>query len=82
MKMNKNYSCELAQKIVGGEYGFMCQYERKSGFDTLWSTIYDLKNDKIFRAEGNPSKAKFKEDVRLRKAKETRENKHNLHIRS
>ena len=68
---NNDYSCELAQNILGGKYGFMCQYERKLDFDTLWSTVYDLKNDRIFRAEGNPSKAKFKEDIRLRTAKET-----------
>jgi len=65
-------SVELAEKILGGKYGFMCQYERKFGFDTLWSTIYDLRNDRIFRAEGNPSKARFTEDVRLRRAKRKR----------
>jgi predicted choloylglycine hydrolase len=70
------YSCELAQEILRGKYGFMCQYEsRKYGFDTLWSTVYDLSNDRIFRAEGNPSKAVFKEDLRLRKAKERGKNR-------
>ena len=66
LMMNNNYSFELARKILSGEYGFMCQYPRHCGFDTLWSTIYDLKNDRIFRAEGNPSRTKFKEDGRLR----------------
>jgi predicted choloylglycine hydrolase len=69
LNANNNYSCELAKNILGGKYGFMCQYERKLGFDTLWSTVYDLKNDRIFRAEGNPSKARFKEDIRLRTVK-------------
>jgi len=72
LQLNKNYSCELAENILGGKYGFMCQYKRIFGFDTLWSTICDLTNDRIFRAEGNPSKAKFKEDIRLRAAKGTR----------
>jgi predicted choloylglycine hydrolase len=72
LNINESYSCELAQNILGGKYGFMCQYERKFGFDTLWSTVYDLNNDRIFRAEGNPSKARFKEDTRLRTAKEKR----------
>jgi predicted choloylglycine hydrolase len=66
------YSVELAEKILGGKYGFMCQYERKSGFDTLWSTVYDLKNDRTSRAEGNPSKARFTEDFRLRRSKARR----------
>lgn len=70
LKMHNAYSCRLARDILAGKYGFMCQYKRESGFDTLWSTVYDLKNDRIFRAEGNPSKAKFKEDNRLRKARE------------
>ena len=72
LKTANTYSVELAEKILGGKYGFMCQYKREFGFDTLWSTVYDLKNDRIFRAEGNPSKAKFKEDIRLRSATETR----------
>ncbi|MBN1375525.1 MAG: choloylglycine hydrolase [Dehalococcoidia bacterium] len=72
LKMNNVYSSELARDILSGKYGLMCQYERESGFDTLWSTVYDLKNDRILRAEGNPSKARFKEDTRLRRAKETR----------
>jgi len=72
LKTHKNYSCELARQILSGKYGVMCQYERKLEFDTLWSTVCDLKNDRIFRAEGNPTKARFKEDTRLRKAFETR----------
>jgi predicted choloylglycine hydrolase len=73
LQTRDNYSFELAQEILGGKHGFMCQYEsRKYGFDTLWSTVYDLSNDRIFRAEGNPSKTAFKEDFRLRKAKTAR----------
>ena len=73
---HKDYSCELAKEILSGKYGFMCQYESgKYGFDTLWSTVYDLTNDRIFRAEGNPSKVTFKEDLRLRKAKERGKNR-------
>jgi predicted choloylglycine hydrolase len=68
-----NYSCELAQEILSGKHGFMCQYESGTyGFDTLWSTVYDLSNDRIFRAEGNPAKVEFKEDIRLRRAKAAR----------
>jgi predicted choloylglycine hydrolase len=75
LRTAKTCSVDLAEKILGGKYGFMCQYEsRKFGFDTLWSTVYDLKNDRIFRAEGNPSKARFKGDTRLRTAKEKRSN--------
>ncbi len=63
---NKNhFSLELAKDILSGRYGFMCQYDRSTGADTVWSVIYDLKKEKIFRAEGNPSRKKFIEDARI-----------------
>lgn len=61
-----NFSFELAKNILCGKYGFMCQYNRRMGADTVWSVIYDLKNKKIFRVEGNPSRKNFKEDTRLK----------------
>lgn len=67
LKKSKNhFSAELARDILSGKYGFMCQYERKSGADTVWSVIYDVKNKKIFRVEGNPSRKKFVEDSRMK----------------
>ncbi|MCI8310107.1 C45 family peptidase [uncultured Clostridium sp.] len=67
LKENKNnFSLELAKDILSGKYGFMCQYNRKTGADTVWSIIYDLKNKKIYRVEGNPSRKKFKEDLRMK----------------
>ena len=44
----------------------MCQYDRKSGADTVWSVIYDVKNSKVYRAEGNPSRKKFIQDERMK----------------
>lgn len=32
-----------AKQLLGGKYGFVCQYDRKTGKDTVWSSIYDLK---------------------------------------
>ena len=64
---NKNYfSFELAKDILSGKHGFMCQYERNKGADTVWSVIYDIKNKRIFRVEGNPSRKKFVEDTRMK----------------
>ena len=53
------------QKLLKGEYGFMCQYEKELNFETVWSSIFDLDNLNIYRAEGSPIKKKFKEDKRL-----------------
>ena len=48
LRENKNYfSFELAKDILSGKHGFMCQYERNKGADTVWSVIYDMKNKKF-----------------------------------
>lgn len=57
---------ERAINLLSGKHGFLCQYDRKTGKDTVWSVIYDITNRKIFRTEGNPSRRKFKEDTRFR----------------
>ena len=67
LKRNKNnFSIELVKEVLSGKYGFMCHYERKTNADTVWSVIYDTKNKRIYRVEGNPSRKKFKEDKRLK----------------
>lgn len=62
-----NYSLDFAKELLSGEKGFMCQYDRKQGLDTIWSSIYDLTDTKIYRVEGNPSRKPFKEDNRVRR---------------
>lgn len=38
LRENKNhFSFELARDILSGKHGFMCQYERKKGSDTVWA---------------------------------------------
>ena len=64
---NRNHlSAALARDILSGKHGFMCQYQRSKGTDTVWSVIYDVKNKKVFRVEGNPSRKKFVEDTRMK----------------
>ena len=60
------YSVPFAQDILAGKHGFMCQYDRSKGADTVWSVVYDIKRKQIFRVEGNPSRKKFKSDNRMR----------------
>lgn len=67
LKENRNnFSIKLTKDILSGKYGFMCQYDRKTNADTVWSVIYDIKNKKIYRVEGNPSRKQFKEDKRMK----------------
>lgn len=56
---------EKIQALLSGKYGFMCQYDRKKGMDTVWSCVYDLKNFVVMRTEGNPSRKKYQIDKRL-----------------
>lgn len=64
---NIDYSdgVEHAKNILSGKYGFMCQYSKELNFDTIWSSVFDITNSKIYRAEGNPLMTKYIEDKRL-----------------
>lgn len=55
----------FAGKLLSGAYGFLCQYDRATGRDTVWSVIYDLKQRRIYRSEGNPGRLGYKEDTRF-----------------
>ena len=55
----------IAKELLSGKKGFICQYDRDTGKDTVWSVIYDLKHHKIYRAEGNPARCVYQEDQRV-----------------
>ncbi|CDZ74722.1 Choloylglycine hydrolase family protein [Peptoniphilus sp. ING2-D1G] len=59
------YGINEIKLLLNGTKGFICQYDRNQQFDTIWSSIYDLKEGKIYRCEGNPSRKKFLVDKRL-----------------
>lgn len=61
-----SFTFDLIRDILSGKYGFMCQYDRKTDADTVWSVIYDIKNNEICRVEGNPKRKPFKKDIRLK----------------
>lgn len=54
-----------AQDLLGGKQGFLCQYDRATGKDTVWSVVYDLGEKTIYRAEGNPGRMGFRRDGRF-----------------
>ncbi len=60
---------EAAKQLLKGDYGFMCQYDNEPDFETVWSSIFDLKSLAIYRAEGDPRKKKFVSDHRLQDVK-------------
>lgn len=55
---------EATEQLLKGNYGYMCQYDDPD-FETVWSSVFDLKNLMIYRAEGDPRKKKFIMDSRL-----------------
>lgn len=55
----------FAKRLLGGELGFLCQYDRASGHDTVWSTVYDAASGELWRAEGNPGRTPYRLDRRL-----------------
>jgi predicted choloylglycine hydrolase len=65
----KNIDCrdgiEHAKDILSGKQGFMWQYDKEFNFETIWSSVFDIANGKIYKAEGDRSKTKFKEDIRF-----------------
>lgn len=56
---------EATEQLLKGAYGFMCQYDDEPDFETVWSSVFDLKSLIIYRAEGDPRKKKFLTDSRL-----------------
>lgn len=56
---------ETTEQLLKGDYGFMCQYDDEPDFETVWSSVFDLKSLMIYRAEGDPRKNKFLTDSRL-----------------
>ncbi len=39
-----SFTFELIRDILSGKYGFMCQYDRKTDADTVWSVINQKDN--------------------------------------
>ena len=67
MNVDCREGIEYAKDILRGKYGFICQYDKQLNFDTIWSSVFDISNKRIYRAEGNPSKARYNEDTRFYK---------------
>jgi predicted choloylglycine hydrolase len=59
---------KTAQKILSNHSGYVCSHQQKIKLGTIWSIIATLKQFQMFRAEGHPCKAKFRQDLRLNKA--------------
>ena len=52
---------EYIKNILRGKFGFMCQY-RKIKFETIWSTIFDITENNMFLAKGNPEETEYEKE--------------------
>lgn len=59
-----DWTLSFAKRLLSGGYGFICQYDRSSGKDTVWSVVYDLGQRSIYRSEGNPARCGYRQDTR------------------
>ena len=48
------------QALLAGRKGFLCQYDRSTGQDTVWSVACDLTRRRCLLAEGNPGRTAFR----------------------
>lgn len=46
--------------LLAGQKGFLCQYDRTTGRDTVWSVACDLPRRRYLLAEGNPGRTTFR----------------------
>lgn len=53
------------ERLLRGDYGFICQYDEEPDFETVWSSVFDLNSLQVWRAEGDPRRKKFAEDNRF-----------------
>lgn len=67
-KAGRKINSEAAQRIMSDHNGYVCSHQNKIKLGTLWSIVASLKNLSVFRAEGNPCRAKYNEDQRLKRA--------------
>lgn len=61
-----SFSPADGQALLSGQNGFICQYDRATGKDTVWSVMYDATAKKLYRAEGNPMRKQFRKDDRFK----------------
>jgi len=65
-KSEKIGTLGFIRDLLSGRFGFMCQYKKTIKFETIWSSIFDISDKKVYLAGGNPSETEYIEDLRLK----------------
>ena len=64
-KYNSKINVAIVENILSNHSGYVCSHQEKIKLGTLWSIVISLKQLQLFRAEGHPCKAKYRQDPRL-----------------
>jgi predicted choloylglycine hydrolase len=62
---NNKVNVAVVENILSDHSGYVCSHQEKIKLGTLWSIVISLKELQLFRAEGHPCKAKYRQDQRL-----------------
>ena len=72
-KMVNHDPVQYAKEILSGKHGFMCQYRKTIKFETIWSSVFNITENRVYRSEGNPMEIEYIEDTRLKSFVDTYE---------
>jgi len=64
-----------AQEILSDHKGYVCSHVEEIKLGTLWSMVSTLKEPRIYSAEGQPCRTRYREDTRLSRAVKARQTK-------
>jgi predicted choloylglycine hydrolase len=64
-KYDSKINVSTVEDILSDHSGYVCSHQEKNKLGTLWSIVISLKELQLFRAEGHPCKAKYRQDPRL-----------------
>ncbi|MHA2105832.1 MAG: C45 family autoproteolytic acyltransferase/hydrolase [Candidatus Hodarchaeales archaeon] len=56
---------KIIMRILSGHNGLVCSHLEEMQLGTLWSVVYNVSTNQIWRADGHPCSNVFKEDKRL-----------------
>jgi predicted choloylglycine hydrolase len=72
LQLRGKTTVEDAQRILSDHRGLVCSHAEEIQLGTLWSLIAALSKQSIYISEGHPCKTKYKPNMRLSKALQTR----------
>jgi predicted choloylglycine hydrolase len=64
---NRKFDARAAKVILSNNVGAVCSHRDEIKLGTLWSLVSDLSTGEVFRAEGQPCRISYQEDLHLKR---------------